>query len=351
MHRRLWPLLGALVAPFVLAQAPAGAASTGVSLETLVRASENRLGIYAFHPASGAKLAFNADVAYPGGALARLPAAAVAVGSADGAASRPADPAAEVEALRPIRGASDAATSAAAVSPRAVADAVRALRRTVEGSPDGPLSRAFGDAAREPFGGALSPFLETGHFASGLADRPGVAGYVATPRGEVLVCVLTDGFRSGSSAEALLPAVVAACVTRLVGGLVEEAAVTPPGRGSFTASLHEARRDAELFGRADLGDGRAIAAERAGREAPGFKLGETARLAVVGFPDRRARIAVEWRLPGRADDRVTAQSWIDARAVSDRLFDLPLNEAGRYGVRVVIDGAPLFSREFFVTKP
>lgn len=350
MHRRLWPLLVALVAPFVAAQAPAGAASTGVSLETLVRASENRLGIYAVHPASGAKLAFNADVAFPGGALARLPAAAVAVGTAEGAASRPADPAAEVEALRPVRGASDEA-AASVVSPRAVADAVRALRRTADASPDGPLCRAFGDAAREPFGGALSPFLETGHFATGLAERPGVAGFVATPRGDVFVCVLTDGFRSGGTAASLLPAVVAACVTRLVGGLVEEAAVKPTGRGSFTASLHEARRDAELFGRADLGDGRAVAAERAGREAPGFKLGETARLAVVGFPERRARVAVEWRLPGRADDRVTAQSWIDARAVSDRLFDLPLHEAGRYGVRVVVDGALLQSREFFVTKP
>jgi hypothetical protein len=341
------------VAVAIALSAAGVAAQTDVSLEMLVRAAENRLGVFAWNLRTGATVAVNADAAFPAGALAALGPAAAAVGRAEGAETRPTDPSAEFSLTRALLRAPAAEAAASVVTPRAAANDVAALRRTAALDPTGVLARAFGESAREPFGGALSPFVETGAFLTGDPAAPGVVGYVLHPRGEVIVAALTRDFRSGESAAVLLPAVVAAAVMRAAGAISEPAAAAAaaPAEGEFAATLHETTRDAAVFAPRDLGDGRAVVAERQLRTTSAFKIGETARLAVIGFPARRARVAVQWSIPGTADGRLCAQSFLDSRTVGERLFDLPLIHAGTYTVRVVVDGRLLLEQQFFATKP
>lgn len=332
--------------------APPLAGPADVSLEMLVRAAENRIGVYALHLGSGAEVRINADVSFPAGSLAALLAAADGVGQNPGTETRPADPSAEFALTRSLLRDPEPLVSAPKITPRAAATAIASLRRTAARNREGVLAGAFGETATESFGGALSPFVETGCFATRDPEAPGVAGYVIHPRGEIVVCVLTNGFRSADNATALLPAVVAAAVVRLGGGIAEpEAAAKTAPVGSWRASLHEARRDAELFEVADLGDGRMLADRREARQSSAFKIGEKARVGVIGFPASRERIGVQWSRPSGPDGRRTVQTLIEGRTVSDRTFDLALDLPGTYRVRVVAEGALLLDRTFYVTAP
>ncbi|HYC77318.1 MAG TPA: hypothetical protein VEI02_06790 [Planctomycetota bacterium] len=326
------------------------ASAQDVSLESVVRASENRLGIYAV-AAWGGEVAINADVAFPGGRLARLEATAAATAGASGPDSRPANGAAAAAALAALAAEPPANPDAPRATPRAAATAVKRLLDLAVDA-ESPVARAFAAAPRENFGGAVSPFFETGAFYTGVPQAPGAAGYVRMPRGLVAVCVLSEGFRSPESVEALLPALVDGAVRRLAGRnaadpLRSDAAVPPEGWAE--AALLEARRDAADAARAE--DPRTLADTLRGRDASSFRLGETARLWLGATPLRRTRYAVQWRIPGRTDDRRTAQTWVDAKTAASTFFDLPLDLPGAYRVRVVTDAAVLFERDFYVTRP
>ncbi len=336
--------LAALAAPLT--------AQADVSLEMIIRAAENRIGVYAIHLGTGAEVRMNADVSFPAGSLAALPAAAAGVGQSPGTETRPADPSAEFALTRGLLRDPESSVTPPTITPRVAATAIAALRRTAARDREGLLAGAFGEMMREPFGGALSPFVETGGFATRIPEAPGVAGYVIHPRGEIVVCVLTNGFRSGDTAVPLLPAVVAAAVVRLSGAISEpDAAAKTAPVGVWRASLHEARRDAALFGVTDLGDGRKLSDERDARQTSAFKIGEKARVGVIGFPPKRERVAVQWSTPAGPDARRTMQTFIDGRTVSDRTFDLALDLPGTYQVRVVVEGTLLFDRTFYVTAP
>jgi hypothetical protein len=344
----------ALLAAAAIASASIARGQRDVGLETLIRASENRIGVYAFHATLKAELALNADVLFPVGRLATLldvaERLAAPTASQGGAASRPIDAPELVAALRGLSTPNDAASIDAEkkASPRALARVLAALRARAVADRGGPAATVLFGRDADFCGGATAALYEVGGVANDGDAPTGMASFAATASGDVVVCVLTDGFRSKATAAALLPTLAAACVARL--GYAPPRPVVSDDLGPVEATLHEARRHASLFSEAV--DRKADPfGRRRGVETSAFSIGETARVAVVALPRNATSIAVEWRLPGKTDDRVVRRRFIEGRTTSDEHVDLRLDHTGTYSVRVVVEGRVVMERDFFVTGP
>jgi hypothetical protein len=315
--RRL-PRAGAVA---LLALPAVAAAQKDVSLETLARAMEGRLAVYAKNLASGEEIALNADKTFRPDAL--TPDVPAMAAPEEGAASRPA-------------GTHSARTLAALVA-RVHREAPRDL--------DHPTRRALvtrRSLATE--GGRLSPVVEVGGVSTEAGRNPAAAGYAATAAGDVVFAVLAANLESGFTGATVFPEVVAACVRRLA----PESAERPPQTkvpGLILASLHEGGPDAALFPR---DPDAAVADARRGAQRLKFNPGDVARVAVLARPGRASRVAVQWWSPVAGAD-ATETRVVDALRLCDALFDHVVNQTGAWRVRVAFGDAIVLDEKFFVT--
>jgi hypothetical protein len=292
------------------------AAQRDVSLETLARALEGRLGICARSLEGGEEIALNADQPFPAGAL------------------------------RGFLGAeSAAATGPSAASPRALVDAMKARHLALPRDAANPERRALlceGDRAL--VGAGLPPAVEVGAATSGLPKAPGVLGYVATRAGDLVFCVMAADLGSEFSAPQFFPEILEALVRRLLPAY-QEPPPDPKPPGLVLASLHERDQDPKLFpasadeGAADL---------RRGAQRLSFRAGDVGRVAVLGRPLRATRVTVQWWSPAARAESRTVQVLPGAK-VSDALFDLPLEKAGAWRVRVAFGDVIVLDEKLFVT--
>ncbi len=345
-------------------------AQRDVSLETLVGALEGRLGVHARNLRTGQELAIYSDSSHPVGALrlllgadsrlsaapatdnanATLPSVAwdhvVAALSTDDLAverlawsglgatgltirTSAADPQSTVNLDSPLDGPARPMATA-----RVLAQAVERLRGAFMRDPAHPLRRAMIEVDRKWFGALVSPAFETGAALTAVPGTAGAAGWVSTPKGDLVIAALSHGFEDGAAAASLLPVIVEACVRRIASGSTEPAREPDADRtaGLILASLHEARSDAELFASAPS-DLDAAATARRARHRLTFKPGETIRLAILARVPTPTRVAVQWILPDGAGRAPSPQRLIAPTTGTDLTFDLPVLSPGSYRVR------------------
>jgi hypothetical protein len=296
-------------------------AQKDVTLETLARALEGRIGIYARNLTTGDEIAINADRAYPVGAIR----------TALGAESRPSgtspDPTSEV------------------VSPRKLAEMMKARHAALPKELDHAGRRALVcDLDASLVGSCLSPVVEVGGATTGLDRSPGVAGYAATKAGDLVFCVMASDLQSSYTAAGVFPEIIESLFRRLVPSFAEPAP-DPKPQGLLVASIHERAQDPKLFPKAPDDT---IADLRRGSQRLAFRLGDTARVAVLARPQAATRVTVQWWSPAqRAELRKSVV--FDPMRLGDSVFDLPLDKTGRWHVRVGYGDVIVLDEKFFVT--
>jgi hypothetical protein len=295
-------LLAFLVASPLLAQ-------KDVSLETLARAMEGRLGIYAKNLSTGDEVAINADKEFDLGAT-----------------SRPSSPKTSANFL--------------ANETRPAERSARKWAKAFEILPRG--SGILYD--RMPFAGALSPTIDL-MGAQGTDPRhPYVAGRAATAQGDMIFGVMADGLASGFTAASVFPEVVEACFRRLVPSFAERLPDSK-AEGLVLVSLHEKNQDPNLFPK--FPDA-AVADSRRGAQRLKHRIGDVARLAVLARPAADTRVTVQWWSPTPRPEACTADLMLGGK-VSDTWFDQPLEKTGTWRVRVAFGDVIVLDETFYVT--
>ena len=285
-------------------------AQKDVSLETLARAMEGRLGIYAKNLSTGDEIAINADKEFD-----------------CGVASRPSSP------LLSRFSANDTRPSEQSRTPRKLAEF---------GGSSTAIRAILGD--RTPIAGALSPTIDLMGAQGTDPKHPYVAGRAATPQGDMIFCVVADGLASGYTAAFLFPEVVEACFRRLVPGFVERLPNSKP-EGLVLASLHEKDQDPKLFPKFPEA---AVAEPRRGSQRLKHRIGDVARVAVLARPVADTRVTVQWWSPSPRPESCRADFML-AGKVSDILFDQPLEKTGTWRVRVAFGDVIVLDEAFYVT--
>lgn len=297
-------------------------AQRDIALETLARAMEGRFGAYARNVATGERIAINADKPFPAGAILEL------IDVSESRAGRTTE------------------SGSPPMTPRALADRLAEMHARCPRSADYPArEKLITNPAMNAIATRLSPVIEVGGAVTGLAKSPGVVGYAATQSGDMVFCVMTSDLDSAFTGAALLPEVVDALARRLIVPF-SEPPFDPKPNGLILASLHGRAQDPLIF--ASPTSDVAVADVRRGAQRLTHDVGEVGCVAVLARPASGTRVTVQWWSPAERPESRSTQV-IAGRSLGDVLFDLPLEKAGRWRVRVAFGGVIVLDEAFFVT--